>query len=326
MAVHSDLVQTLPVKILPFSPTHYPPFTALWNAAYPDLTRTEWELRLADLSAATPPARWVAELDNGVVGFAGYEHLPDEQFHPRKFQFHLFVDADFRNQGIGSRLYQQVVDELQLKDALLLRVWVREDRKDSFRFIAARGFVEEMCTYHSTLGVTTFDTTRLMKYGERLGRNGYRLVSFEDLRNDPERNQKAYSLYCEVMREIPAAEPVLLPTFEEYEQRISSTPEFFQAHFIATHGDDYVGICILLPKGRQRRELYADTLGVKTAFRGRGIAQALACCGIDYAKSHGYTLISADNFRENVGIIPLLNSLGFADTTSWTLFARSLGE
>jgi GNAT superfamily N-acetyltransferase len=316
----------LSLKILSFSPTHYPAFTALWNAAYPDLTRTEWELRLADLSATAPPARLLAELENRIVGIAGYEHLPEEQFHPRKFQLHLFVDAAFRNRGIGSQLYQQVISELSLKDALLVRVWVREDRKDSLRFIAARTFVEEMRTFHSALDVTTFDTTRLVKYGERLRKNGYRLVSFDDLQNDAERNRKVYSLYCEVMREIPAAEPPLLPKFEEYEQRISATPEYFRAHFIATRRDDYVGMCILLPKGRKRRELYADTLGVKTAFRGRGIAQALACCGIDYAKSHGYTLISADNFSENVGIIPLLNTLGFADRTSWILFSKALAN
>ena len=38
------------------------------------------------------------------------------------------------------------------------------------------------------------------------------------------------------------------PTFQEYTERIEKTPKAFRAHFIAVHRDQYVGLCMLLPK------------------------------------------------------------------------------
>ena len=107
-------------------------------------------------------------------------------------------------------------------------------------------------------------------------------------------------------------------------QKIAKSPERFAANFVASRNGDYVGLCILLPHGRTSSELYADTLGIRRAYRGRGIAQALSYKGIDYAKGHGYSLISADSFVENHRIATLLEALGFANKTVWTLFSKQL--
>lgn len=314
------------MEILPFSPAHYAAFTALWNEAYPDLSRTELELRLADLSRGCAPARWVTEHEGQVVAMAGYEHPEDEEFHPRKYQLHLIVSSAYRQRGIGGALYQRVLNELSLINALIVRAWVRADRSDSRRFLSTRGFAEKMRTFHSSLDVASFDLSRLTRYEQRLEKRGYQFMAFPDLVKDPERNRKAYELYCEVLRDIPAAEAPRLPTLADYERIIATAPDAFRAYFIAVHNDNYVGLCRLLPKDRNRRELYADTLGIKRAYRGRGIAQALSGRGIEYAKSRGYALISADNFSANEQIIPLLESLGFANRSIWTLFSKSLAD
>ncbi|HEX2271127.1 MAG TPA: GNAT family N-acetyltransferase, partial [Pyrinomonadaceae bacterium] len=233
---------------------------------------------------------------------------------------------EWRRQGIGSSLYNQVVQTLGVET--MLRAWAREDRAEGLRFLETRGFTAEMRTFHSSLDTTAFDLTRLEKYRRRLLKYNYRFLSFADLEADPARNRKTYELYCEVLQDIPSPEPRRLPSFEEYEEKILKSPELFRSHFLAIHrdgsNDRYVGLCMLMPQGRTRRELYADTLGVKRAFRGRGIAQALSYMGIEYAMNHGYSSISADNFVGNYKIGVLLESLGFANRTVWTLFTKSL--
>jgi ribosomal protein S18 acetylase RimI-like enzyme len=308
--------------IHPFSPRHYPALTRLWNDAYPDLKRTELEMRLADMSPAQPVAqRWIAEQNDVAIGFGGYEPTENDR---RKLQMHLFVAPEWRRRGIGSRLYDQIVKSLSQSDTTLLRAWAREDRAEALSFLNARGFAAEMRTFHSSLDTTAFDLTRLEKYQRRLYRYGYQFLSFADLATDPARNRATYDLYCEVLQDIPSPEPGNVPSFEDYEEKILKSPELFRAHFLALHRDRYVGLCMLLPHGRAKRELYADTLGIKRAYRGRGIAQALSYMGIEYAKNHGYSLISADSFVGNQKISALLESLGFDNRTAWTLFSKSL--
>ena len=280
-------------------------------------------MRLADMSPAQPASqRWIAEQNGVAVGFGGYEPI-EESREPRKLQLHLFVVHEWRGRGVGSNLYNQIVETLSGAD-VILRAWAREDRAESLRFLEARGFAAEMRTFHSSLDTTVFDLTRLEKYRRRLLRYGYRFLTFAELESDPAKNRAMYDLYVEVLQDIPSPEPRRLPSFEDYEEKILKSPELFRAHFLALHHDRYVGLCMLLPHGRTKHELYADTLGIRRAYRGRGIAQALSHMGIEYARSHGYSLISADSFVENHKISALLDSLGFANRTTWTLFSKSL--
>lgn len=283
-------------------------------------------MRLLDMSlpSQSSPRRWLAEHDGAVAGFGSYEHLEGQLFHPHKYQLHLYVSPEFRLKGIGSSLYQQVLTTLGLINALLVQVWIREDREESISFLLSRGFEEGMRTFHSALDSNIFDLSRLEKYLRRLEKYGYQFHAFGDLEVDPERNRKTYELYSEVMLDIPSPGPRQTVAFEDYEQKILRSPELFYAYFLALHHDQYVGLCSLLPHGRARHELYAETLGVRRAYRGRGVAQALSYRGIEYAQKQGYSIISADSFVENRRISALLEDLGFANRTVWTLFSKSL--
>ena len=309
-------------RIVAFSPTSYPTFTSLWNEAYPELKRTEFEMRLFDMSLPhqTSGRRWLAEHDGQLVGFSGYEPVEGDSPSEGKLQLHLYVTKAHRTKGIGSRLYEKVT--AALTDGRDVRAWVRQDRAESLHFMAARGFVEQMRTFHSALEVAAFDLSSLEKYLRRLQKYEYRFRTFVDLATEPERNRKIHELYCTVLRDIPSPDPRQIMSFADYEKRISMSPELFGAYFIALHRDEYVGLCVLFPQGRATRELYADTMGVRREYRGRGIAQALSHCGIQYARRRGYSTIWADSFVENHRINVLLESLGFGARTEWTLFSK----
>lgn len=283
-------------------------------------------MRLYDLSpgAQTSAHRWLAELSGTVVGFCAYELIESESLDECKHQIHLFVSPEHRGQGIGSRLYEQIIASSSSTNAALVRAWTRQDQDASLSFLSHRGFAEEMRTFHSSLDTAACDLAKLERYVRRLEKYGYEFKRFDELAADSERNAKFHELYCEVMQDVPAPAPIRLPSFAEFEQKIAKSPERFAANFVASRNGEYVGLCILLPHGRTSSELYADTLGIRRAYRGRGIAQALSYKGIEYAKGHGYSLISADSFVENHRIATLLEALGFANKTVWTLFSKRL--
>jgi mycothiol synthase len=318
--------RSLQTQIVAFSPAAYSAFTALWNEAYPELKRTELEMRLYDASPGFQASsnRWLAERNGTVIGFGAYELIESESPDERKHQLHLFVSPTHRDQGIGSRLYEQVMAASSSANASLVRVWTRQDQDASLSFLSHRGFAEEMRTFHSSLDTAACDLAKLERYVRRLEKYGYEFKRFDELATDSQRNAKFHELYCEVMQDVPAPAPIRLPSSAEFEQKIVRSPERFSANFIALQRGNYVGLCILLPHGRNSSELYADTLGIRRAFRGRGIAQALSHKGVEYAKKHGYSLISADSFVENRRIATLLEVLGFANKTVWTLFSKRL--
>src|SRR5262245_24908011 len=165
-------------RIVPFTPAAYPEFTALWNQAYPELKRTEFEMRLYDQSRAphTATNRWLAEQDGRVVGFCGYEPVEGGADNGQRHQLHLFVTPAYQRKGIGTRLYDEV--SRAFGDASQVRAWARQDRSESVQFLTVHGFVEEMRTFHSALDTATFDFSRLEKFRRRLEKYDYRFRSF----------------------------------------------------------------------------------------------------------------------------------------------------
>ena len=85
--------------------------------------------------------RCVAVEEGRVVGRAEAAHNP-WQFHPRKYQLRLEVDAAHRRRGVGGALLARTVDELRARDALLLRAGATEDDAEAVDFLTRRGFRE----------------------------------------------------------------------------------------------------------------------------------------------------------------------------------------
>src|SRR6266567_1263853 len=93
------------VVIREFVAENYADITRLHNANFPEFRMDVDEFQFDDAQRVEPCrlARWVAECDGRIVGFAHYEQNP-QTYHPRKFQFNITVDPDLYRRGIGRRL------------------------------------------------------------------------------------------------------------------------------------------------------------------------------------------------------------------------------
>ena len=137
--------------------------------------------------------RCVAEEDGRVVGRAEAAHNP-WQFHPRKYQLRLEVDAAHRRQGVGGALLARTVDALRARDALLLRAVATEDDAEAVGFLTRRGFREVWREIPSELDLAGFDGA---PFADRAAPAGVAITTLADeLARNPLVLRELYELHA----------------------------------------------------------------------------------------------------------------------------------
>ena len=310
-------------QIRAFAPEDYPRLVAIRNIVFPEYASTEDEQRYWDehRDPAHKHRRWVAEHEGEVVAVAEYGQSFD-QYHPRKFWIYGAVHPDFQHQGIGSALYEQVIEGLRQYDPISLRVELREDRSSSIRFMETRGFRDVWRSWESRLDVTTFDPTPYAGLEEKLRAQGIEIKNLKELEDDPERNHKLNEMDNELVRDIPSFEEITPLSYEGYMEILLNNPQLVpEAFFVAVHNGEYIGRTSLWVS--EASPILTNNLtGVKRPYRHRRIALALKLRGIAYAKERGYPKIKTWNDAPNKAMISINERLGFVREVGWITLLR----
>lgn len=301
-----------------FTAHDFPAITQIHNAIYPHHATTPQAWAEAD-NQRDPKCRqrrWVAAHDAGVVGFAGYsQHIFD--YHPQKFHVTLQVLPIFRRQGIGSALYEQLMAGLRPFDPLRLRADGYGNLLDGVRFMERHGFVEVFRERPLHLNVMACDTEPFSGLEGKLRAQGIEIKSLRDLQGDPQRDRQVYDLYWEATGDVPSEAEIAQMDFEEWVEWTLKDPLVpHDGYFIAVHKDEYVGLSEF-GKYRASDALQAGLVGVKRAYRRRGIALALQIKGIAYARANGHPLIKTSTSVTNRPMLRLYERLGFVPQPDW---------
>ena len=137
--------------------------------------------------------RFAAEVDKEPVAFAYFSQL-EWMFHPQKFDMNVLVHPDYRKRGIGSALYDTLIEHLQAYDPIKLITFTREDWNDSIKFVEKRGFEVEFREWESRLDMTTFDPSQFSGTVEKVEALGYKLCSLAELSTDKDALRKVYDI------------------------------------------------------------------------------------------------------------------------------------
>lgn len=137
--------------------------------------------------------------------------------------------------------------------------------------------------------------------------------------------RRAYELRRDLQMDVPALDPVVPPSFEEFVAgEIESPTALSEAFFLAREGDRYVGLSFLLKRPAQPDVLTQTLTGVVPDRRGRGIALALKLRTVRYARAHGYREIRTGNDSRNAPILRINDALGFERLSAWIIFEKQL--
>lgn len=316
------------LTIRPFRADDYADITRLHNVNFPEFSTTADEFQFEDSRRSNPCklARWVAECDARIVGFAHFEQNP-QIYHPRKFQLNITVDPDFFGQGIGRQLYELVLGEVQRLEPLTVDEWTRVDMAWRVGFFERRGFVEDMRMWTSSLDLTQFDPSRFAEQVAVVEAQGIQLRNWAELgTDDPHVRRAIYEMWLAVREDVPMSpnDARTETSFEQWWER-TNRPDLLPAgYFVALDAKQYVGTSQLW-HSPMTGELRTGITGVRREYRRRGIALALKVRSLEFAKAEGYVQVVTENEINNRGMIGINDRLGFIKQPAYAHYVKSFG-
>ncbi len=308
------LITSPDLTVRPYTEDDFERIAAFHNLVEPDYPTTASELRRNN-SLRDPKLDYnlfLAERGGDLIGTARHTQASG-LYHPQKFYVNIHVHPAHRRQGLGSRLYERLMDALEPFDPVLLRGDAKEDRPDAVRFWQKRSFLEEDRYWESRLDPQTFDSAPYAHLGERMRKLGVSIQPLSTLMDKhPDYRRILYDLDWEVTQDEPLPETPTRKDFEVY-KKYFDTPEFIpDALQVARYGGAWRGFSELGGSEGDARHLYNGFTAVGRELRGAGVATALKVKNLIWAKEGGYTEIKTWNNARNAPMLAVNTKLGFA--------------
>ncbi len=322
--------RTLSLQFREFEPVDYRRLAEIFDAIFPERARSieEWRFYDENLDKSKYYFKRYACQDSETGEILGFGEMwnPPWMFHPKKFSLDGWVDPKKQGRGVGSAIYDRLMQDLQSLEGITAWLWIRENMAGPIAFAEKRGFREKMRGWESTINPLQFDARGFQEYSVRASKAGIEFSTLErELREDPNCYAKLYELVQTTFRDVPFPD---VPTDTPYDQWLAfemKNPNLLpQSYMIAKDGDKYVGTSVVWRLQKEPRGLYQGLTGVLREYRGRGIAVALKLRVLDFARQNGYDNIRTFNASANEAMLGINVKLGFKRDLAWITFEKNM--
>ena len=323
-----------PFHIRPFAPTDadYAAISVI-GASTPPAYALDYEFRDADdwralddsfAQAGRPLLRYLAEADGQPVAYA-YSFEIAWAPPAGRYWCVIRVLPNYGRRGIGERLYQQLLADLQARgaNAALLEL---DDTLAALRpALERRGFRTLLHSWAFSLDPRTCDLAAFAAPDQRL--RGLQITTLTaELAQGADWLPPLHQLYTSVAGDVPIPiHPHPAPPPEWLAEQALGLPESLpDAFFIVRDGMRYVGMSYLHCDADDPGRLLQGITAIHAAYRGRGIALALKLKTIAYAQQHGFHEIRTAVESNNPPMLAINAKLGFVQGPGLVLFETKL--
>ena len=260
--------------------------------------------------------RLVAEVDGKIIGVCAFRES-EGSYRPGKFIVGLSVCNDYKGRGIGTALYDHMIDYLSTRELTVLTTDTLEDQDAALRFLERRGFERVMRHPVSRLDVTNFNADPFAVKQQVVADRGIEVKSLAVLREvDNEWQRNCWNLSWTIDQDIPTADRLTRPTLERFSE-LFEHPNFApEGWFVALDGRRWVGLHTVWPNKSTPLKYYTGVTGVFREYRRCGIATVLKLSGVEFVRLRGGQIIETNN-EENNPMFTLNLTLGFKPGPAW---------
>lgn len=257
---------------------------------------------LVDWKSQTQETVWLLAVADGEdvgagIGIVGW-HLP-----PGTAIVEAWTVPEARGRGIGAAVYTELLRWSSERDCVAVQTAVAEDDEASLAWADRRGFHEIGRNSRLVLDLDPIEAPLVEPP------TGIEIVTWTER---PGIERGLYDVYVEAAPDVPGNEDEELPPFETWlandMQGLSDRPD---AVFVALAANEVVGYGKLSLPHTWTGTAFHDLIGVKRAWRGRGIASALKRAQIAWAKEQGYERLVTQNEERNEPIRRLNTRHGY---------------
>jgi mycothiol synthase len=223
---------------------------------------------------------------------------------PGRLYLGVRVLPEERRRGLGSALYERLLEHARGLDPEWLSTQVSEADADSIAWAEHRGFVEY--GRQVELVLTLGDDER---WPAPL--DGIHVVELTE-----DRHGAAYELTREAWADLPTEVAVEAPSYDVWLEEEVPGP----VAFLALESDVVVGFAALMDRGPGRLE--HGLTATRRSHRRRGIATALKRAEIAWAAANGYRELITFTQEQNQGMQAINVALGYEPQPAWISMRR----
>ncbi len=236
----------------------------------------------------------------------------------RNFGIYVIVDSSHRGQGLGSRLYVDLEKNARQSRAKKLNASVRDDDEASLRFAERRGFLKHNHQIEMVFDLEGFDPGRFEPMVAALKEQGIQFTNMAELGNTEEMQYKLYRLNSSTAATTPGTEgEEPWPSFEEFHKSVCQAPWYHpEGQIIAIDTRNGVWAAMsAITRFEGAEHAYNLYTGVRTAYRGRKLAQAVKSLALCYAADClGTKTVRTEHNEMNAPMISIDRKLGYVQT------------
>lgn len=258
----------------------------------------------------------------------GFYWVERDRIVPERHLVYLFVEPDHRSNGLGSRLFNDMLDRVYLVEGRVLRSNIRDDSPEGLAFFEHRGFHEVRHSIAMALDLKTFDDRPYDAIIEQLKKEGFLFTSMEELGNTEDAQRRLYELNDTAASEtLGSSGEHPWESFEDFQKRVCQAEWYLPAGqkvIIDTGTGIWAGMSAIT-RFAGAKDAYNLFTGVDKRYRGRKLGQAVKVQALRF----GRDVLKVDSVRthhntKNPPILAIDRKFGYVQIPGYFVMEKKL--